>query len=78
MDTDFPRKIYSEAKRLFPDGAVESLVSRSSGIVAGGGTDSAVKLVHVATGQEVLCDEFSSQIENFIAAAIRLRIQCDN
>ena len=78
MDTDFPRKIYAEAKRLFQEGAVETLVSRSSCTVADGGMDSAVKLVHVATGEEILCDDFPSQIENFIAAAIRLRIQCDN
>ena len=79
MDTDFPRKIYAEAKRLFPEGAVETLVSRSSGDVESGGMNSAaVKLVHTATGREILCDEFPSQVENFVAASIRLRIQCDN
>ena len=77
MDTDFPRKIYAEAKRLFPDGAIETLVSRSLEQGAARKLDSTVKLVQVATGQEIICDEFPTQIENFVAATIRLRIQCD-
>ena len=77
MNTDFTRKIYAEAKGLFPSGAVQTLVSRPSDLGAGDPIDAAVKLVHVPTGREIICDEFPSQAENFIAAAIRLRIQCD-
>lgn len=39
--------------------------------------DSAIRLIHTASGIHVDCDEFPSQQENYIAAAIRLRIACD-
>jgi protein subunit release factor A len=40
--------------------------------------DAAVKLIHTQTGIEMTCDEFPTQIENYIAATIRLRIACDS
>lgn len=78
MNTKFPGQIYPEVKQLFPDGTVQTLVSRPTGLNVQPGTlDSAVRLVHTFTGIEITCGEFLSQIENFIAAAIRLRIACD-
>jgi protein subunit release factor B len=78
MDTNFPRQIYDEAKKLFPDGAVQALVCRAAGPGAlPEKSAAAVRLVHTATGIEITCDEFSTQIQNFVAAAIRLRIACD-
>jgi hypothetical protein len=78
MDPNFSRRIYEEAKKLFPEGAVETLTVRPIG-PAGyrGQLDPAVKLVHTATGTEAICSDFQTQIENYIAAAIRLRIACD-
>jgi len=78
MDPNFSRRIYDEAKKLFPKGAVEALVSRPAGPVGEpGNSDPAVRLVHTATGVEITCSDFPTQIENYIAAAIRLRIACD-
>lgn len=79
MKADFQKQMYDEVKRLFPDGAVETLVARAS--ASGGQVHSinpTVRLVHTATGIEVTCGDFPSQIENYIAATIRLRIVCDH
>jgi hypothetical protein len=73
---NFSRQIYDDARKLFRDGTVETLVSRPSGAPLGA-SDPAVRLVHTATGIEIICSEFPTQIENYIAAAIRLRIACD-
>jgi protein subunit release factor A len=73
---NFSREIYDDAKRLFPDGAVETLVSRPAGAPSGT-LAPAVRLVHTSTGIEIVCGDFPTQIENYIAAAIRLRIACD-
>jgi hypothetical protein len=78
MSADFSRRIYSEVKHLFPDGAVDvqvaspSISSRKPTAI-----DPAVRLVHIPTGVEVSCSEFTSQTDNYIAAVIRLRIACD-
>ena len=72
----FSRATYDDAKKLFPDGTVETLVSRPSGAPPGT-LDPAVRLVHTPTGSEIICSDFPTQIENYIAAAIRLRIACD-
>jgi protein subunit release factor A len=78
MDPHFPKRIYGEAKKLFPEGAVETLVARAEGPAGHQGSrDLAVRLVHSPTGIEVTCDDFPSQTENYIAAAIRLGIACD-
>ncbi len=78
MDPNFSRRIYDEAKKLFPEGAVEALVSRPAEPAGQlGSFDPAVRLVHAATGIEITCTDFPTQIENYIAAAIRLRIACD-
>jgi protein subunit release factor A len=78
LDPNFSRRIYDEAKKLFPEGAVEALVSRPVGPTGQPGNfDPAVRLVHAATGVEITCSDFPTQIENYIAAAIRLRIACD-
>jgi protein subunit release factor B len=78
MDPNFSRRIYDEAKQLFPEGAVETLTVRPIG--PGGRLDKldpAVRLIHYATGMEATCSDFPTQTENYIAAAIRLRIACD-
>jgi hypothetical protein len=78
MDTDFPRRIYDEVKRLFPDDTVQTLVSRPTLLSSRqGAIDPVVRLIHTPTGIEITCDDFPSQTENYIAAAIRLRIACD-
>lgn len=78
MKADFQKQMYAEVKRLFPEGAVETLVARPS--VSSGQEQSinpTVRLVHTATSIEVTCGDFPSQVENYIAATIRLRIACD-
>jgi len=78
MKPDFKRRAFDEAKKLFPDGVVEPLVR--SPTFSGGlpqPPDSAVRLVHKERGIEMTCDEFPSQTENYVIAAIRLRIACD-
>jgi protein subunit release factor B len=78
MDPNFSKRIYDDAKKQFPEGAVETLVSRPAGPAGHPGNfDPAVRLVHDATGVEITCSDFPTQIENYIAAAIRLRIACD-
>ena len=74
MRTEFQACLYDEVKRLFPEGAVEVLVTRAQLFQA---PDPAVRLVHTASGTSVDCAEFPSQQQNYIAAAIRLRIACD-
>lgn len=75
-DIDFARDIYDDAKRLFPQGAVEALISRPPGTPPGG-SDPAVQLHHLDTGITIVCADFPTQIENYIAAAIRLRVALD-
>ena len=74
---NFQQQIYDETKGLFPEGEVQTLICRRSGEQPGA-FGPAVRLIHTPTGIEISCDEFPSQIENYIAAAIRLRIACDN
>ncbi len=75
MDPEFPRQIHDEARKLFPEGAIQILMGRMPGPDAG--PSAAVKLIHNATGIEEICDKFSTQIQNFTAAAIRWRVACD-
>ena len=75
MDSEFPRQIYEEAKKLFPDGGIRTLTARASG--PDSANDAAVQLVHEDTGTKITCNEFSSQIQNYVAAAIRMRIAMD-
>lgn len=78
MSTEFLKQIYNDVKHLFPDGAVEVLVARPAILSSEPGPiDPAVRLVHTRTGTEASCGEFPSQIENYITAAVRLRIACD-
>lgn len=79
MATNFPRQIYDESKKLFPNGDVETFVSREhpSPGTPFGAVDPAVRLVHIPTGIEITCADFPSQTENYIAAVIRLSIACD-
>ena len=75
MDSEFPRQIYEEAKKLFPNDKVRTLVARAPG--PDSADDAAVQLVHEDTGTKITCNEFSSQIQNYVAAAIRMRIAMD-
>ena len=78
MSSDFSKKIYEDAQKLFPKGEVQTLVCRGAGPgELPGAFEATVRLVHTPTGIEKTCDEFPTQIQNFIAAAIRLRIACD-
>jgi protein subunit release factor A len=72
----FSKEIYADAKKLFPDGTVETMVWRTSGALPATSAP-AVRLIHISTGIEIVCSDFTTQIENYIAAAIRLRIACD-
>lgn len=78
MKSNFAAQIYEDAKKLFPDGAVQTLSRRietASGELPK--VDSAVRLIHTPTGTTITSEEFSTQYENFVAAVIRLRIACD-
>ncbi len=75
MSDEFQQRLYAEVKGLFPQGAIEVLVTRAQSFPPE--YDPAVRLIHTASGIHVDCDEFPSQQENYIAAAIRLRIACD-
>ena len=74
MRAEFQKCLYGEVKRLFPEGSVEVLVARGQLFQP---PDPAVRLVHTPSGISVDCAEFPSQQQNYIAAAIRLRIACD-
>jgi len=78
MKTDFTRQIYGEAKHLFAEGEVEVLVAQPSFLEAlPQQLDLNVQLIHLPTGIKQTVGDFPSQMENFIAAVIRLRIACD-
>jgi len=78
MAWDFPKRIYDDSRRLFPKGAVEVLLTRAKGPPAGvSDLDPTVRLVHKPTGIKVSCNQYPTQIENYAAAAIRLKIACD-
>jgi hypothetical protein len=74
MGGDFKTQLYEDAKRLFPPGVVESQVAAPKMFEP---PNPAVRLIHTPTGITAGCDEYESQTENYIAAAIRLRIACD-
>jgi hypothetical protein len=78
MSAGFSEQIYDDAKRLFPDGIIKTHVTLPAVFTPEpSAIDPAVRLVHTPTGIEVCCSDFPSQTENYIAAAIRLRIACD-
>jgi hypothetical protein len=83
MHENFPTHIYYEVKRLFPENTVQVMTSPSILSSEPGAVDPvaefdpAVRLIHTPTGIEITCEDFPSQTENYIAAAIRLRIACD-
>ena len=83
MSKDFPTQLYDEVKGLFPKDMVQMMVlppnlsSEPGAIDPIVRLDAAVRLIHTPTGIEIICDDFPSQTENCIAAAIRLRIACD-
>ena len=78
MKSNFAAQIYEDAKKLFAEGTVQTLTRR---IEPASGeppkVDTAVRLIHTPTGTTITSEEFSTQYENFVAAAIRLRIACD-
>ena len=75
MDSEFPRQIYEEAKRLIADGGVRPLVAREPGPDCVDGA--AGQLVYDETGTETTCSEFSSRIQNHVAAVTRMRVAMD-
>jgi hypothetical protein len=77
MSSDFAAQIYEEAKKLFPVGTVEVLTQPAQMSDRQPRIGAAVRLVHTPTGIAVTSEEFSTQYENFVAAAIRMRIACD-
>jgi protein subunit release factor A len=78
MEPEFLKRIYQEAKNLFPEGQIETLIHRAQAPAGElGKFSTAVRLVHKPTGIQITCDDYSSQTENYVAAAIRLRIACD-
>jgi protein subunit release factor B len=78
MDDGFLKRIYQEAKKLFSEDEVETLIHRATAPAGQpGNISTAVRLVHKATGIQITCDDYSSQTENYVGAAIRLRIACD-
>ena len=78
MDENFSEDIYQEARKLFPESEIEVLIERAPAPAGQPGkTSTAVRLVHKATRIQVTCDDYSSQKQNYVAAAIRLRIACD-
>lgn len=74
---DFSRQLYEEAKQLFPEGTIQTFVTRPA-VAQPGQLDPAVKLLHSSSGIEASCNDFPSQIENYIVAIIRLKIACDH
>ena len=74
MGADFKTRLYEEVKRLFPPATVDAQVGAPKMFEP---PSSAVQLVHLPTGISVICDEYESQTENYIAALVRLRIACD-
>lgn len=72
----FAKEIYQDAKLRFPEGTIETRISRREGAPIGS-FEPDVWLIHIPTGTNVLCHEFPTQNENFVAAVIRLRIACD-
>jgi protein subunit release factor A len=78
MNDSFSKRIYQEAKKLFSEGEVETLIHRATGPAGQpGNINAGVRLVHKATGVQITCDDYPSQTENYVAAVIRLRIVCD-
>lgn len=72
----FAKAIFDDAKRLFPDGEVRTLIASSPGAKPGKILPD-VRLVHLQSQLEVTCAEFPTQTENYIAAVLRLRAACD-
>jgi hypothetical protein len=77
MAADFSNRIYYLIKQLFPDGRVQVLVWRPViNISEPIAVNPAVRLVCTPSGIGAARNDFPSQIENFVVAAIRLRIAC--
>lgn len=72
----FAKDIYRDAQSLFEEGEVQVMVCRQPGEPVGR-LSPEVRLVHQPSGIEITCGEFPTQTENYIAAALRLRIACD-
>ena len=64
-DRRFRSRIYVEAKALFRPEEIETLIGQDGG--------PRVRVVHRPTGRVEECADFSTQLENFAIAAVRLR-----
>ncbi len=68
-----PLELLERIERCFDDGEIETLIWRTEGDgVAVSRADAAVKLIHRASGLEVVCEEHSSQVLNQAAALLEL------
>jgi protein subunit release factor A len=74
---NFAEAIGREARRLFPEGAVQILVARGHGPESDQPQDPVVKVVHGESGISATCRDYASQTKNLAAALIQLRIACD-
>lgn len=62
MDRNFADEIYQEAKKVFPEGEIETLIQRAQGPAGQPGKlSAAVLLVHKPTRIQIACDDYPSQ-----------------
>jgi protein subunit release factor A len=71
---DFDCHVESQLSKLFGPDELEVLVHRSEGPGGLGTrtTDSAVMVIHLPTGKEVMCFEYQTQIRNKVACLLTL------
>ncbi len=75
-DPDFPRKIMPLVDRLFTEGELRVETCRPHG---GGVGDFLpdVRVIHLPSGEIVLCNKHGTQLENRIEAVLELRARLD-
>ena len=67
---EFDRTVLTRLENLFDTGEVQTLTFRAD--IEQPAQDAAVKVVHNATGAEVVCNDFLSQVKNKSIALIGL------
>jgi protein subunit release factor A len=78
-DLNCSEAAYQEARKRFPEGELDVLINRATGpaVKPPKTVSTAVRLVHKPTGVQVTCDDYPTQRQNYVLAAIRLRVACD-